>query len=158
MSEEIDSVSLLVRREIEASIAVPLIKAFAEELGADKAFAIAGEAIRNLGEEGGKLLADVAGGNQLEDLARMLPFFSQGGALEFEVPDARPGSAVINITRCRFTEMYKRRGMKEFGYLLSCGRDHALFKGFNPEIEFTRTQTIMEGADYCDFCLSVKQD
>jgi predicted hydrocarbon binding protein len=26
-----------------------------------------------------------------------------------------------------------------------------MVEAFNPEIKLTRTQTIMEGADYCDF-------
>jgi predicted hydrocarbon binding protein len=158
MTENVDSVDLLTRREIEAAIASPLIRAFAEELGSERAFAIAASVIENLGEEAGKALAGFAGGNQLEDLARILPFFSAGGAWEFEPPTSEPGRVAINITKCRYTEMYERLGVKELGFLLSCGRDHALFKGFNPEIEFTRTQTIMEGADHCDFCLSVGRE
>ncbi len=30
-------------------------------------------------------------------------------------------------------------------------RDEALIEGFNPEIKLHRTQTIMEGATFCDF-------
>jgi hypothetical protein len=41
--------------------------------------------------------------------------------------------------------------MLEFGKILSCNRDGALIEGMNPEIRFTRTQTIMEGAPFCDF-------
>ncbi len=158
MSGNVDSVDLLTRREIEAAIAAPLIQAFAEELGSERAHAIAARVIENLGEQAGKALASIAGGNQLEDLDRILPFFSAGGALEFESPTTEPGRTAINITKCRFTEMYERLGVKELGPLLSCGRDHGLFKGFNPEIEFTRTQTIMEGADHCDFCLSASRE
>ncbi len=158
MAEDVDSVSLLARREIEASIAVPLIEAFAEEVGSERALAIAARVIESLGEEAGQALAAIAGGNQLEDLDRILPFFSAGGALEFESPTPEPGRTAINITKCRFAEMYDRLGVKELGTLLSCGRDHALFRGFNPEIEFTRTQTIMEGADLCDFCLSERRE
>jgi hypothetical protein len=36
-------------------------------------------------------------------------------------------------------------------YVEEFGRDFALVEGFNPKINLTRTQTIMEGADYCDF-------
>ena len=37
------------------------------------------------------------------------------------------------------------------GYYLSCGRDAAFAEGFNPDIRMTRTQTIMQGAAFCDF-------
>ena len=44
---------------------------------------------------------------------------------------------------------------QDLGHLLSCGRDYALVQGFNPDITFKRTQTIMEGADFCDFRFSL---
>jgi hypothetical protein len=47
--------------------------------------------------------------------------------------------------------MYRALGIPELGALLSCNRDFALIKGFNKDAELKRTQTIMEGAPYCDF-------
>jgi hypothetical protein len=35
--------------------------------------------------------------------------------------------------------------------VLSCNRDSALIEGFNPEVNLTRTQTLMQGASHCDF-------
>lgn len=47
--------------------------------------------------------------------------------------------------------MYRDLGVPELGVLLSCNRDHALIEGFSDNVTLTRTQTIMEGAPYCDF-------
>ena len=47
--------------------------------------------------------------------------------------------------------MYRALGLADLGASLSCQRDYALAQGFNPDIELTRTQTIMEGAPLCDF-------
>jgi hypothetical protein len=47
--------------------------------------------------------------------------------------------------------MYHRLGVPWLGRLLSCNRDYALIEGFNPDVKLLRTQTIMEGASYCDF-------
>jgi predicted ArsR family transcriptional regulator len=47
--------------------------------------------------------------------------------------------------------MYRDLGMAELGASLSCNRDGTMVEGFNPDIEFTRTQTIMSGASHCDF-------
>ena len=44
-----------------------------------------------------------------------------------------------------------RLGLAELGPILSCNRDGSMIEGFNPEIEFARTQTLMEGARHCDF-------
>jgi hypothetical protein len=55
------------------------------------------------------------------------------------------------VTRCRYAEMYRELGMADLGRVLSCNRDGAFCMGFNPAIQLTRTQTIMEGAACCDF-------
>jgi hypothetical protein len=47
--------------------------------------------------------------------------------------------------------MYHHLGIPELGDTLSCSRDFALIEGFNPEIRLNRTQTIMQGAAWCDF-------
>jgi fumarate reductase iron-sulfur subunit len=158
MGDDINSVSILVRREIEALIAAPLIKAYMEEFGKERAFAVAGRVIKKLALEGGKMLAVIAGGNTMEHLQKAIPMFSMGGALEFEVLEASEKKASVNVIRCRYAEMYKEHGLEEFGYLLSCGRDYALMEGFNPKIKFVRTQTIMEGSDICDFRFEAEDD
>ncbi|WP_051327432.1 L-2-amino-thiazoline-4-carboxylic acid hydrolase [Desulfatibacillum aliphaticivorans] len=151
VAQDINSVDLIVRREIEALIASPLIEAYSQEFGKEASEAVAQKVIQKLALEAGKMLKMFAGGDTMEHLQRALPLFSQGGALEFDIVEASEKKAAVNVTRCKYAEMYKEHGLEKFGYLLGCGRDFALMEGFNPKIKFTRTQTIMEGADYCDF-------
>jgi hypothetical protein len=158
MGNDINSVSLLVRREIEALIAAPLIKAYIEAFGSEKALPVAEGVIKDLALEAGKMLKVFVGGNTMEHLQKALPLFSMGGAQEFEVVETSEKRAGVNITRCKYAEMYTEHGLEAFGFMLSCARDYALMEGFNPDIRFTRTQTIMEGADYCDFRFSVEND
>jgi hypothetical protein len=155
---DIDSVPIIVRREIEALIVAPLIKAFIAEFGEEKTFKIAGEVMRSLARESGKALSAMAGGNSIEHYQKILPFFSRGGALDMEILETGGKTAAFNVTKCKYAEMYKELGLEAFGALLSCGRDHAMIEGFNPGIKFTRTQTIMEGGDYCDFRLSLDEE
>jgi hypothetical protein len=61
-----------------------------------------------------------------------------------------------NITRCEYARMYIDMGLGEIGHLLSCNRDGSFCSGFSDGIELTRTQTIMEGADHCDFRYRLK--
>jgi hypothetical protein len=158
MGDDLHSVGILVRREIEALLAVPLIRGFMEEVGREKAMDIVGNVIRDLALQSGRLLATLSGGNSMESLAKGVPLFSQGGALEIDVLEAGRDKISMNVTRCRYAEMYKEHGMEEFGYLLSCGRDFSLVEGFNPKIRLTRTQTIMEGADHCDFRFTMEPE
>jgi hypothetical protein len=47
--------------------------------------------------------------------------------------------------------MYREMGLADLGALLSCNRDGSFCDGYDPRLKLTRTQTIMGGADHCDF-------
>jgi hypothetical protein len=128
-----DPIPLLRQREIEANVIAPLFRAFAAEVGEDRARQI------------------LAGGNDLSHLKSVVERWTAGGALELTVLRDDAGAFEFDVTRCRFAELYHRLGLADLGPLLSCGRDGAMVDGFNPALEFRRTQTIMEGATHCDF-------
>jgi hypothetical protein len=151
MSAGTEPISILDRRKIEAQIAGPLIKAFVEELGEDKALAVVRSVIGKLARQSGMDLAKALGGNTMADLARGLTAWAKGDAYEMEGITLSATEYVYNITRCRYAEMYKAIGMADLGVILSCGRDFELISGFNPKMKLTRTKTIMEGWDCCDF-------
>jgi predicted ArsR family transcriptional regulator len=151
MSAGTEPISILDRRKIEAQIAGPLIKAFIEELGEDKALAVVRSVIGKLARQSGMDLAKALGGNTMADLARGLTAWAKGDAYEMEGITLSATEYVYNITRCRYAEMYKAIGMADLGVILSCGRDFELISGFNPKMKLTRTKTIMEGCDCCDF-------
>lgn len=140
---------LLQQREIEARVIAPLYRAFAAEVGEERAREILAGVIRDLAVQAGCLAA--ASGNDLAHLKQTVARWTEGGALELTVLRDDVEVFHFNVTRCRFAEMYHRLGLADLGPLLSCNRDGAMIDGFNPEIEFTRTQTIMEGAAHCDF-------
>jgi hypothetical protein len=155
---DVNDVPMILRREIEAKIAAPLIKAFMEEFGGERTLETARTVIGALAEMEGQKERELVGGNSLEDFQKTLPMFSKGGALEVEMVEASPSRVIFKVTKCRYAEMYRRNGIGEFGYMLSCARDFASIEGFNPALKLTRTQTIMEGGDFCDFCFSPKKE
>jgi len=146
-------ISILDRRKIEAQIAGPLIKAFIEEIGEEKALAVVHSVIGKLARQSGMELAKALGGNTMADLARGLTAWAKGDAYEMEVITLTETEYVYNITRCRYAEMYKDIGLADLGVILSCGRDFELIAGFNPKMTLTRTKTIMEGSNCCDFLI-----
>ncbi len=154
---DIDELPILLRREIEARIAGPLIKAFMEEFGRERTLAIANEVIQKLAEESGEHLANRCGGNSLAHLAEGTKQWDAGDALKRDLLEQSDEAYNYNIVRCRYAEMYKRLGLDDIGFVLSCGRDGKMFGGFNRDIDFKRTQTIMQGAPHCDFRLSLKE-
>jgi len=155
MGADLSKVGILTRREIEARIIVPLIKAFIKELGSDRTLEIVKGVIQTLAKESGAQLASHLGGNSIGHFARGLEFWTKDDALQIEVLKQNETIYSFNVLRCRYAEMYKDLGIPEFGSLLSCDRDFAMIEGFNQNIRLTRTKTIMEGADFCDFSYKV---
>ena len=151
MDLDLSKISLLARREIEARIAGPLIKAFMEKFGKEKTFEVVEGVIKSLAKESGAQLSQMVGGNSLEHFAKTVDIISRDDALVQEVLEQDDKKLNVNCTKCRFADMYNELGMPELGFLLSCGRDFAMTEGFNPKIKLKRTRTIMEGAEYCDF-------
>lgn len=158
MAADLGGVSVLARREIEARIAGPLIKAFMAEIGDERALEIARGVIVSLAKESGEMLRQLAKDNSLERFAAGIPLWNRDDALAIDVLESTPEKFSMNVTRCRYAEMYKELGLADLGFALSCGRDFAMVEGYNPEIELERTQTIMEGADHCDFRYTLERD
>jgi hypothetical protein len=149
--DTLNEIGVLKRREIEARILAPLINAFAAEFGRERVIEIAKRVIVEIARRQGKALADQLGGNSLAHFVSGKDPWVKGDALQVEVLEANDTTYNFNVTRCRYAEMYRALGIPELGVVLSCGRDFALGEGFNPNMQLTRNQTIMEGAPFCDF-------
>ena len=152
------AMTLLEQRQIEANVLVPMIKAFQAEFGVEQANAVARKVITELARKHGESIAAAqGGGNPIDHMASGLSRFSAGGALEVEEVEHTQDSYAFNITHCGYAEFYKKMGVPELGFLLSCSRDFALTEGMNPDLQLSRTQTIMQGASHCDFRYALKQ-
>lgn len=147
-----NAVGLLNRREIEARLLIPLIEAFSAEMDRERVLEVVRSVILKLALQQGAQLAKSLEVNDLEHFAAVQEGWKKDNAILTEVLEQTDRKFSFNVYRCRYAEMYAHLGMRELGKMLSCDRDFALIEGFNPKIQLTRTQTIMEGADICDFC------
>jgi len=146
-----EQVGILTRREIEARILKPFYEAVASELGEEKAGALLRSTVIDAAKDLGATMRERAEDDGLEAFAAQWEPWFRGGALEIDVLEQTDATWAFNVTRCRYAELYKELGMAELGAALSCNRDGALVEGYSDEIEFERTQTIMQGASCCDF-------
>jgi hypothetical protein len=158
MDDQKPRLPLLEQREIEARIVGPLVRAFASQLGNERALGIVGQVVRDLARQSGGELARILGEQTLEAFAQSLDRWRENGALEIEILEQSTEKLSFNVTRCRYAEMYRALGLADLGGSLSCQRDYALAEGFNPAIQLVRTQTIMEGASHCDFRFRLAED
>jgi predicted hydrocarbon binding protein len=147
---------ILVRREIEVRIAGPLIRAFVKEIGEERAMVVVKRVIRDLARESGAELTKLKGGNSLVHFTKGKSLYSADNAHDKEMLESSDKKLYYNVTRCAYVDMYKELGMEDLGYILSCGRDFEMIKGFNPKMKLVRTKTLMEGDEYCDFRITLE--
>ncbi|MCH9803439.1 L-2-amino-thiazoline-4-carboxylic acid hydrolase [bacterium] len=149
--DTLNDVGVLKRREIEARILAPIIDRLGDEFGQERVRDLAAEVIIDVAKSQGAAMAEMLGGNDLSVFADSLEAWTRGGALEIEVVEQTDTTFAFNVTRCKYAEMYRDLGDADLGARMSCNRDGTMVEGFNPDITFTRTQTIMSGASHCDF-------
>jgi len=146
-------VSIIQQVKIQAQVLVPLVKALQTELGEERANAIVRRALgaiyRRYGEKFWRAKSEKS------DLGKVmrseLETAARDDALEYRVIEQSQDAFAFDVTACRYAEFYKELGEPELGFLLVCSADFDIAEGFGPDIGFTRTQTIMQGASHCDF-------
>ena len=159
MTESRANLTILEQRRIEAGIVKPIYETLERELGTEKAQELLGKAIRQAALDSGRAFAaEEKAGTNLESFAILFERWKEGGAYDFELLEQSAENFDFNIRRCAYAEMYHEMGLGHIGHLLSCQRDGALCEGYDPKIEMTRTQTVMQGASHCDFRFRYREE
>jgi hypothetical protein len=145
-------IGILQRRRIEAAIIAPIYSGMVREIGEARAQAILDAAISQAAIDAGRSFAErTEGGTDLRTFQDLQALWTKDDALEIEVLRASDEHFDYNVRRCRYAETYREMGLGHIGHLLSCNRDGVFCQGYDPRITLQRTQTLMEGAEHCDF-------
>lgn len=154
-----DDLPILHRRRIEAELVKSIYDEMAASIGAAESRAILTRAIANHAiAHGEKMAGAQEGANDLAGFAALMPQWQAEDALQMDILEETETVFAFNVTRCRYAEMYREMGLADLGAVLSCNRDGVFCKGYNPDIAFERTQTIMQGASHCDFRYRLDKD
>ena len=138
--------------KIQARALVPLVRALQAELGEERANAIIRNALGELYRSYGEKWWRAQGSQDLgSNMASAFDRFAAGDALDYEVIKQAPDAFEANVTACRYAEFYKKLGVPELGFLLTCSADFPMAEGYGANVQLKRTQTIMQGASHCDF-------
>jgi hypothetical protein len=158
MSCNQNELGILARRRIEAEIIKPIYQILVREIGKTRAQNIIGEAIEQAAINAGREFARKApDGTNLQTFIELQYLWEKDDALNVRVIDADDKQYNYDVTRCRYAEMYQEMGIGEIGHLLSCARDEKFIVGYAPDVELTRTSTIMSGASCCNFRYRTKE-
>ena len=151
------SIGILEQRRIEAGFAKGIYEEMAAELGAEQAKAILTRAVVKLAKQAAaEMAAESPEGPTLDYFISQQERWTRGDALRIEVVEQEADRYGFNVTRCKYSEMYREMGLAELGGVLSCNRDGAFCEGYSDKLKLTRTQTLMGGATHCDFRYKVE--
>jgi hypothetical protein len=143
---------MIERRRIEATILKHVYETLKASHGESVARKTIADAVRRSSIEQAAAMAKQAeGGTSLQSFMDIQSLWTAEDALRIEVQEKSADRFRFNVTRCRYSEMYRDMGLGEIGHLLSCQRDGTFCEGYDPRLKLTRTQTIMQGASHCDF-------
>lgn len=147
-------ISLLDEVKLQAEVILPVLRALRAELGASRADAIVGDALRQWARDLYHRIGESKPGTPREKwdavwAEDMRPRI--GDAVEREMLRDDASAREYNITRCQYAEFFKNLGEPELGGILLCDSDFHIADVGGANVEFKRTQTIMQGAPYCDF-------
>jgi L-2-amino-thiazoline-4-carboxylic acid hydrolase-like protein len=146
------TVSVIEKAKIQAQVLVPLVKAMQAELGEARANALVrkalGDLYRGFGEEFWRAKNEQDLGKAVSSAFKT---YARDDALDYQIIQQSEDVFAFDVKRCAYAEFYKALGEPELGFLLVCTADFATAEGFGSDVTLTRTQTIMQGADHCDF-------
>ena len=71
--------------------------------------------------------------------------------------DDRPGGVQYRVTKCPKADLAIELDAADLGYVFFCATDACLVNGWNEQIGFLRTQTLMEGYAVCDHYYYLKE-
>ncbi len=151
-------VPLIEQVKIQAQVLVPLVRTLQAELGEERANALVRKSLGALYRQFGEAWWRAQGASKADEkLGIAFEKFAAGDALDYEVLKQTTDTFELNVTGCRYAKFYQELGAPELGFLLTCSADFQFVEGFGSDVQLTRTQTIMQGADHCDFRYKLKQ-
>ncbi len=135
-----------------ARLYVDRMKRIASYLGHDNLI----DALKKSTEDFYSSIATYKPENTLQDFIR--PFYEDEGyktILTIEIVENREDLVSWRVTECLNAKVFRELDAAEIGYATLCHGDEAWAKAFNPNIQFSRTKTLMEGHDCCDHCYKI---
>ncbi len=148
---ENNEITRIEKRSIEVQAIAPVIEMFSRKIGKEEALEVLKEVNQQEAFKRGQSTVRTVGLSTIEELVKDVSTWGDGGEWNVEVLEETLTTYYFNVHRCLYYEKYKELGLEKLGVQLSCCRDEPFARGLDPKLGLSRTQTIMEGAGFCDF-------
>jgi hypothetical protein len=91
-----------------------------------------------------------------ELIERISPGYERWRSQDVAIKVEGDKRAIVRVSRCKWAEVMEGLD-KDLAHAMICNTDFKNATIFNEEFILTRTQTLMQEADYCDFCYHDKR-
>lgn len=144
-----DDTTLLQQVKAQSEVLIPLIRRLETEIGPEKTRSILREALSEHYRSMARSFVEQAGGDRIAAFMKFAEVSAAGDAIQMEPRESLPGRMDADVVRCDYAKFFRAIGEPELGFLLVCSGDFPIAEGLGIGLE--RSQTIMQGADHCDF-------
>ena len=76
---------------------------------------------------------------------------------EYQVLRKKRNALEVIVTKCAHAEAFHKFNAADVGMKMICMGDYAVVKGFNPDINFRRPKTLMDGDEGCHFIFELEK-
>ncbi len=151
---------LLEHVKLQAQVLIPVLRAFREEIGLERANRIAWRALAAWRSQLVREMHESFTGSPTErwsaGVAASIP--QVGDAIDFEVVKQEADAFEFDVTGCRFAQFFRELGEPDLGFAMLCSVDDTAAEEIGgDEVKLTRTGTIMRGGERCDFRYALKK-
>jgi hypothetical protein len=147
------NLSLLEKTRIQAQVLVPVMRALRAEIGREKADTIVRGALREWSKQLFAAIGDGIEGSPRRKWAAMQDALGDITLREVNFDMLRHDKQALefDVTTCGFAEFFRALGEPELGALLVCQTDVDIAAAGEGQVNFERSQTLMQGAPCCTF-------
>lgn len=154
------AISKMDEFQAEAQVLIPVLRAARAELGEEHANRLILGALQAWCRERFKQIGSRIPGSPREKwdaIKKLDGSRTQDHDLEFKILRWESEAVEYDISRCIYADFFREIGEPELGAVLVCNADIYLVEEVTgPEVEYTRTQSIMEGGSCCDIRWRIK--
>ena len=154
MLNPLDSeISYLNRVQAQAEVLIPVLKRLRKELGEEQANELVYGALRDWSREAFAEAASGLEGSGYEVWSAMDEALATltGDDIEYETLRQDSDALDLNVTGCKFAQLFKALEEPELGAILTCEVDHHMTAVSRQEVELNIDTTIMKGDKLCNF-------
>jgi hypothetical protein len=144
-----DDATLLQRVKAQAEVLIPLIRRLETEMGTERTHSILREVLSEYYRSMARTFVEQSDGDRMAAFMKFAEVSTAGGAIQMEARESPPGRIDADVVRCDYAKFFRAIGESELGFLLVCSGDFPVAETLGIGLE--RSQTIMQGADHCDF-------